>query len=207
MRARRIISAVAAAVVVVGLLTGCQARTGAAAFVGSQEITESQVRTYIERDAPATAATSSNSLATLVLEQLVDVAVFTKVFKELNITPSASDLAQLHDAALQNVLGDSSTGATADQELRAAAARLGLRASFDPVLIKAVELGSGFSTILSSGSDTQKAALAKAVTALKVKVSPRYGSWDPTQLQITANGGRLPFVDLKSIPTAAASAG
>ena len=143
MRPRRIVSVIAAAALALGLLTGCQIRTGAAAFVGSTEITESQVRTYIERDAPTPATSSTNSLASLVLEQLVDVAVFDKVFQELKITPSANDLSQLHDQALQTVLGDSSTGATADQELRTAAARLGLRASFDAVLVKALELSAG----------------------------------------------------------------
>ncbi|MBV9594379.1 MAG: hypothetical protein JO147_11380 [Actinobacteria bacterium] len=197
MSRRRLITIAISAALAVGGLSACQTKTGAAAFVGSKKISESQVTSYIEPGSSTTAPVHA-----LVLEQIIRVDLLDEVFRRLGRTPSAADLAAAHDAALQQALGVQSTGAAADADLRSVTAKLGLRPSFDSVIVEAFELLVG----VSNASDSDQNRINGIVTSVKVNVSGRYGDWDSKNLQLVAGPSIPSFIDLPGVEASKSAA-
>jgi hypothetical protein len=184
-RVRRAITALAAAAVLVSALTACQSKVGGAAFVGSTKITESQVAGYVDVNAPAPASGDPGPKA-LVVQELAKRLVFAKVVAALGSAPTDDDLASYHDSALSTLFGSQVSGAQADADLRQAAAKEGLKPSFDAVYLHNAELNAALSAYAQSASAADVTKINKVVTDTKVTINPRYGTWDPKQIGLAA---------------------
>ena len=201
MRVRRVISVVAVAAILAAGLTACQVRVGAAAFVGTTKIGESTVQTYltpsattVQQQDPSTGQTSTLNPKTLVLSSLITQDLFTRALAASpGGPPTSAELSVAHSDVLQQLL-QGSDEATFAQGI----AKYGFKASFAPLYVHANELED----VLGRRLKAQSAAdLTNAIAALhlQVDVSPRYGSWDASQLSI--GGASTDY--LKSVPLVA----
>src|ERR1700760_2683651 len=119
---------------VVGL-SACQTKVGQAAVIGNTSISESDVGSYVEANAPAPASGSIGPKA-FVVQELVKKLVLAKLSLALGSRgPRDEGLAPLHDSALSQVFQTTVSGAAADKQLRDAAAQKGLKPSFDALYI------------------------------------------------------------------------
>jgi hypothetical protein len=206
-KVRRLVSVVVLAALAIGGLSACQTHTGAAAFVGSSRISESEVNRYLSPTAVAYTQQDSNGQPvsvnpkSQVLELLVRQDLFQALFKTLpGGLPSAGALSAGRSTLL------SGAGYTNISQLEQTITPHGYRASFAGLILDSnTEATILFSELKDPGDAS---ALLSAVDKLHkpVSINPRYGSWTPTSLAIN-NGPAVPsFLTLGSTPAAAGGA-
>ena len=164
------LSAKLVALISAGLLalTGCAGSPQTAAQVGDRRIAESEVSqiAWALADASAdktdTPAAYNSTVVTLMIQsELAHAAIV-----EAGITIADADRQTLYASNPQ-------LGQLATQPATAA------------FMQRYADL------YLLAQNDAGKDAFTKVVKATKVVVNPRYGSWDPTQLELAATGGSL----------------
>ena len=181
-RPRVVVTAAALAAVLAGA-SACRVQPGAAAFVGSDRISEATVSTYLTGGTPST-TTSEGQLTPR--QQVVSTLVVSRLFRTyLGATggiPSDRALASSRDAAFTLVTGQ---GAPDDATLVPAVERLGFARSFADVYVQQIELES---VVIDRSKAANLADLGKAVTAKTgtVRISPRYGTWNAAQLSLAS---------------------
>jgi hypothetical protein len=181
-RVRLAALAAVAALATVGL-SACQLKAGEAAYVNKTSISESEVGSYVNVDAPAPDSGSIGAKS-FVVQELVKKTVLNDLAQEIGKVPSDSDLSTLHDTALSQVFQTTVSGAAADSQLRSAAASKGLKPSFDSLYIRNVELSTAIGDYLQSASTTAQANLQKKLGEMKVRLNPRYGTWSLNNLAV-----------------------
>jgi hypothetical protein len=192
-RVRRIASAVSIGVCAVLVLAGCQTKVGAAAFVGSSRISQSDVDDQIvdlKPDAAAAAATTMQvdpaqriaAVRSFVLTYKLRSLVFTEVLRRNGGVPSQSALTAEHSTAIGLIFGDDTEN---DETVKTALANIGINPTFTADFVRSWELESLVLTKLNVASDdVLGAALAKM--DFDIKVNGRYGSWVGSALALGA---------------------
>jgi hypothetical protein len=177
------------AVLAVGSLTACQTKVGAAAFVGSQRISESAVGKYVSRNAKTTTDPSSGTVEnpkSEVLTTLIRSAIIDDVFKTLpGNHPTPAELDKGRAAAMTQI------GITSISQLEAAAESAGFSAAYASLYIDEQAKIAALGIVLKDPGDGSILSPAIAKVHAKVSVSPRYGDWDSSQLTV-GTGPSLP---------------
>lgn len=198
--AARVVAAVAGLVLAATALAGCAGTPGAAATVGDAIISEQTLTDAVAELGPGTGAAGQGadaSIATSLLSRLIIIELVGQVAAQHGVNVAEGQVA--HElAGYMQQYGD-----------RAAVyemfAQQGVPASqVDPMLKVAVQVTALGPILKPDGSpEEQTMAVVQAVTELGdgegVQVNPRWGTWDPT----TLNLGPTPD-DLSTVPTAPA---
>lgn len=201
-RRLKLVAAIGAALLTATGLTACQSHVGAAAYVGSTRISESSVGQLVTRDATtsvdqtsgATDSPKSEALTSLILTDLVN-----RVLQARKIQPTAAQLDTARTAALQQI------GIPSLTALEAAATPAGFSKSYASVYLDEL---ARISILESALKDTDGSQVAKAISALhiKVSVSPRYGDWDLSALSVSSGPSVPSFLTVSSTAAAATDA-
>jgi hypothetical protein len=180
----RRVAALAAVAAVVATVSACDVKVGQAAYVGNTSISETDVASYVEVDAPAP-ETGSISAKSFAAQELVKRVLLDELSHDIGgKLPTDAQLSTLHDSALSQVFQTTVSGADADAQLRSAAAQKGLKPKFDGLYIHNIELSTAIGTYLQSASTDEQNRLQKAIDGIKVKLNPRYGTWSTSNLQV-----------------------
>ena len=191
LRSVRRLAAAGAVVVVLPLATSCQTRIGEAATVGSQQIQTSTLTSVTQRSFAAAAgsgnAVPANQQAEVqrnVLNLLVQVDLLREIGQAQNVSASASDVATERATEAQQAGGDAA--------LIKASAQGGLSATDLPLVIERKVLITKLQTKLGT---TDTTAFTKDLTAaaakIKIRINPRFGSWDPKTLTVVGAANDL----------------
>jgi hypothetical protein len=196
-RLARLGAGLTVAVLAVGSLTACQTHVGAAAFVGSQRISESTVAKYVNR-APAAPDPSTGAIENPkpdVLTTLIRTVIIDDVFKTLpGNHPTAAELDEGRAAAMKQI------GITSISQLETAAATSGFTKAYASVYLDEQAKIATLGIVLKDPGDGSILSPAIAKVHAKVSVSPRYGEWDSSQLSV-GNAPSLPsFLKLAATP-------
>jgi hypothetical protein len=216
-RLRALAVTTALALAVTGL-SACTSKVGQAAVVGSERISTKDVDRYINPKGPTAAGIASEqgqaiAPRVLVLQTMVDHDLFLGVLKKSKSgAPSTAQLHAQHDAVASQISQGQATGAAFDAALKSQLVSLGFQSSFTAYYIETQEMEAVLASAVRATTQAEfVAAIAKAKVG--VSVSPRYGSWDPTNFDLTTTGkaGRPPFVtigtDVPVAPSSTAPAG
>ena len=215
MRLRALAVTTALALAVTGL-SACTSKVGDAAVVGGHGITEKDLTRYINPKGATPAGLASEQQqgaaivpATLVLDTLIERQLFLSVLQKTSAgVPTAAQIRAEHDAVASSLSNGAATGAAFDNSIESQLVSFGFRASFAAVYIETQELGALVTKATKATSGPEfAAAIIKAKVG--VSVSPRYGSWDNSQLTLTSTGsaGRPSFVTIGTdVPVAASPA-
>lgn len=187
MRLRRIAACAAAALALTGL-AACGTKAGAAAFVGGERISQSDVNGYLLPGFTASPATSSGQQQepprVFTLDTLITDRLMSTLLDSLGGVPSDAQLAAMHDKALAVQYQLQQTGAAADATVRDALTRIGVRASFVQPFLRAAELRQA---VIDKIKATQPSDIAAAVKqhGIDVRVNGRFGTWSADQVSLT----------------------
>ncbi len=97
----------------------------------------------------------------------------------------AAEQSRLRQYAVRNSVVDYSCSGRRSRLLEnSAAAQKGLKPTFDTLYIHNIELSTAIGEYLQSASTAQQAALQKSLSAIHVKLNPRYGSWSLDNLAV-----------------------
>lgn len=192
-RIRRTVLSVAVAGSAVAALAACNTAPGAAAIIGGQQISNSQVTAYV-RDALSNASYASNApdAATLARKELS-----LRIQQTLFEAQAAQDGVTVTDANVNSAIQQIENQAGGKKALDSQALQSGIAPSDIPanvrisLLVDALARKAGVSDPTSTQG--QQEASAIAVRALQVqskrlgvRVNPRYGAWDPNRFGVTA---------------------
>ena len=167
--------ALACAVLAVVTLTACQSKSGAAAVVDGQRISESDVADLVSANAPNATQSRQFALVYLVKEKL-----YGAILTRRGGIPSNATLTGYHDEAVSQILSSQlGTGAAADGLISKVLVTRGISTKLTPVIVRSVELEWALFQNLKVVGTGFFAAVAKF--KVPVSISPRYGSWDPTR--------------------------
>jgi hypothetical protein len=188
---RTLIAAGLAAAAVTGL-TACQTKVGLAAAVNKHRLTDSQLTDFVR--AGSGPYTDQNSGSTVfpkafALETWIDSALFTAAVEDKGAAPSAAELSSASSALLSN---------TTRSAVRKAYTGLGYSTKMGDLVIDAnatlivllERTGASLqqaSDAVKSGSANQQIVSAIQAAKPKVTVSSRYGTWDASQLRLSAD--------------------
>jgi hypothetical protein len=196
---RRTAVSTAAAVVLLlasPALTACGSsgpdRAGAAAVVGDQRISVATLQSKVNAVRAEQAASpqasqlvaNSGKLSTQTLNMLVQSAVIDRAAADAGVTASGDEVAQQHDAALQQLGGnEQSLDALLLQRYGVGSAEVDgfFRTN---VLVGKLIQSLGFQPGSDGGQTAVNKALAKTADQLGVTINPRYGAWDPKNVVI-----------------------
>jgi hypothetical protein len=169
------------AVLAFGALSACGTKAGAAAFVGDDRISESEVTKYVDASYTLPATTDPTQPKepprVIALNTLIETRLMTELLaKSLGGVPSDAELAALHDEAYAVQIGIQQTGSAADAQMAKLLEDNGLKQSFAPVFTRSIELKQA---VIDKIKAQQQSDIANAVNKLGVHVSVngRYGSW------------------------------
>ena len=196
-RLRRTVTAtVSAALAVVGL-TACQTKIGLAASAEGQRLTDSTLSSFVQPGAKTYTDSSSGTAVTVTpkvfaLQNWVDNQIFASVVSKHGGAATTAELA----TARSTVLG-SHTAADYQKYyggLGYTHTFAGLILDQSAILVVLVERlahTSATNAIQLLNSGQSGAALLKSITASKpqVTISPRYGTWNATNLALTSDAG------------------
>ncbi|HEY3737435.1 MAG TPA: hypothetical protein VGL26_08310, partial [Jatrophihabitans sp.] len=111
------VAAVAAVLSVVGL-SACTSKVGAAAYVGSQKISDKTVGSYASSVGPdLTKAANAGSPRVNALNELIQQDLFTKSLAATGGVPNESALQAAHDDAITMLVGSDQVGDAYDKAL------------------------------------------------------------------------------------------
>lgn len=160
----RIVGAAAAALVLVGLVSGCSARPGAAAIVDGRAIPTSDVVAVVDDLSPALGQVNASQILTILIEEPVIVRLADDHGKGVSDADAKTTLDGFFTAS----------GTTPPARYSSATLLVGLHQAANAKL----------------AADTTASTLAQDFTqrlaALHVSVNPRFGTWDPSQGQLGA---------------------
>jgi hypothetical protein len=163
-------------------VAGCDSKAGAAAVINGDKISESEVADLVRVNAPEPGRVRSTVLNALIQEKVIE-----KTLAASGGLPPASVLQSLHDEAVGRLLGAQSTGAEADQALRVALDKFGIKPNFDAEFIRGMSLQLVLVKKLNATSGAQLVAEIEK-RKVHVSVNPRFGGWNPSQLALTSFG-------------------
>ena len=201
---RSLLRGLVALVAVIGVVAGvsaCEVKPGAAAFVGSDKITESDVAQYVSPTSTASPAADSTTLTprAQVVSTLVATQLFRQYLAKKGGVPTDAALLASRDAAFTLVTGQT-LGDPA--QFRTTLEGLGFDADFVEAYALQIELE--YEVIQRSGAKSL-AELSKAVSAVTTtpKISPRYGGWDTAQLALKGSSPSPDYLQLAGTTTGA----
>lgn len=206
MRLARLLAIASAAALAACCLSACESHVGTAAFIGSARISESTLNTYVTSSAkiysepdPNTGATVTTNPKSQVLTSLIRERLFTKLFDTLpGGYPSAGALAAARTAAISQL------GETVEQ-LTANVKSLGYSTAFvDLTVTSEAELTLLLTDLKDPGDGSVLVPRLNKLN-MDVRVSPRFGAWDPSNFDVTNGPATLPFLKIASTPAAAAT--
>lgn len=194
---------IAAATATVILLTGCANSTaGAAAVVDGTAISNSTVGdmvSEVERQIeqmPAGAIAEPPSLVdlnTMVVNRLILDLVLAKSVQRNGVSVSAADVVQFRDGVYAKYGKDVIINQLAAQN----AVSLGRIDDFMRTVLLEQKLGQAL--VPKGTEDEQTAALVEALGAMSremdIRVSPRFGEWNPNRLQLDAGDNLLSLLE------------
>lgn len=188
----RTLGATVAAVLAMAGLAGCRTNVGTAAAINGHRITESDVNDFLNPSgiAPSAAAQAKAQGQTipaprsLVLQFLIQEQVFKQTLAHYRIKYTPGELAASHDAAAGLLLQTRLTGSGLDAAIDKQLPSSGVKANFRATFLRVEELEY---KLIKTRKLTQLAELLALIKGAKisVSVSPRYGTWDPTQLTLS----------------------
>jgi hypothetical protein len=172
------------AVAVLPLTTACQTRIGEAASVAGKQIETSQLTAVTGRSEAALAKTGQtvaadqkDALQRAVLTLLVRDSLLTEVARENGISVTQNEINTERATEAQQAGGDSALVAQSEQS-GVSATDIDIAIRYQLLLNKlAAKFGSADATALSN-------KLAASAQKVKVRVNPRFGSWDTKNLTI-----------------------
>lgn len=214
MRLRALAVTTALALAATGL-TACTSKIGQAAVVGTDRISTKTVDTFVNPAGPTAAATAQQQGTptpprVFVLETLIQRDLFRAALAATpGGVPSDEQLRAVHDQVASQVTQGQVVGADFDKAYTSQLVALGYRASLAPVLIEVGELEY---VLAKNGNVTTLPQLLALIGRAhrSVSVSPRYGSWDASQLTLSTDtkSGRPSFLTIGSdTQTSASSTG
>ena len=174
------------------LLTGCS-NVDAALSLGDTKITTAELQANVdvilaERAKVDTSQMQLDSGETLLRNQLnfrLLLATFSEIAKELDIQITSSEIAGRRTEVIEQVGGEEALpGALVSASIAPEYLDGYLRA-----LLITQKLGEAFGLTGGAEADVQariQDLFVEKVNELKIKVSPRYGKWDPTTGTIIA---------------------
>ena len=172
----------ALALVGVLLVSGCDERSGAAAFAADDRITVDSLNQYVATSDADKAATVRSE----ALQYLIRTSLFEELLRRHGGVPSDSELSELHDQALPDALKSANvTGSAADRAFAAALAPNGYAPSFVPLYMRSQEMA------LELGTRKVK---SDELCQLKVSLSPRFGAWDWSTVAIKTDQTQSDFL-------------
>jgi hypothetical protein len=192
-RSRKLAAVLAVAAVTATLLTACQSRVGAAAYVGSTRISESTVGRYLSRSVTTTIDQTTgkpDNPKSDVVSSLIVTALLDRVFSTIPAgPPSAAQLDSARVIALQQ------SGAPSVAALEKAAVSAGYTERFADLYL---DEQAKIAVLESELKDASGAVLINRIGDLhvKVSVSPRYGNWNLSSLAVSAGPSVPSFLQL-----------
>ena len=212
MSVRRVLVALGAVLALLSL-SACQPKVGTAAYVGDHRITEdtvnSSVRGLTEQEAAAAnvdVKSQVGGVRALVLQYMIRVQLMDRALDANGGPATNEELEAKHDDALSQIFGSSTgpTGSDGDAALVQAVVAIGADASFAKTILQSWQKELVLADRSGAASDTDIATLITKL-GIKLKVNPRYGTWDAVQLTLTND--QLPdYLDLSSMQTSATDA-
>jgi hypothetical protein len=188
------LSAAAAVLVAAPLLTACgsEAHPGAAAVVGGERITMTQVQSQVKavRDAQSESDRSAELIKNT--EQLTRGTVGTLVFQRVleraaddaGVTVSRRDVQRARQEAERNTGGPEQLEAMMLQQRAVAPGEID-QAVRAQLLVQGLAQKLGVNLQTPQGQQEMTRALAEASEKLDVTVNPRFGAWDDRQITLT----------------------
>jgi hypothetical protein len=154
-------------------LSACSTKVGSAAVVGGQRISERDVARETLTTAP-----DSSTARSVVLAYLVKQKLYEQVDAKVGVSLSDVELSAIQTQALSAVLGATlPAGQPGVNELAGLLAKQGISRSFAKVFLRSIELEYASNAKLKATSLTDLQTKVRALD-IRVKISPRYGSWD-----------------------------
>lgn len=191
MKLRRTSAALAAVLALTGL-AGCKTNIGTAAVIDGHRVSESDVGQYLTPNAQpvtqqdqTTGGTTQVSPRSFVLSTLINERLG---FKILSLIPEVSHITSTQlDAQLHRDLAGKTPRQVAEQ-----GGLHGFTDDFYTLLLRVREL---ILVIQQQPRSTVQRVFNQV--DFPVSVSPRYGRWDPKQLQFTPGGSMPSYLDIQ----------
>ena len=212
MRFRKLGAVLAAATLCAGGLAGCRTNVGSAASVGAVRISETEVNRFVtmkgaDASLSAQARKQGQDVApkSQVLTYLIQEQLFRKALTANGGVPSKGTLARSQNAAVALLFQTQLTGKALTKALAQGLTRSGIRSSFAQRYLTVETLEYTLIKRKQLTELPQLAALLRKV-GTRVSVSPRYGKWQPTQLQVDPGAGKPAYLKLQPTPGVSSSA-
>jgi hypothetical protein len=177
-------STVMAALALVGVLvlSGCNEKSGAAAFAADDRISVDSLNQYVATSNADKAATVRSD----ALQYLIRTSLFEELLRRHGGVPSDSELSELHDQVLPDALKSANlTGSAADRAFAAALAPNGFAPSFVPLYLRSQEMA------LELGARKVK---SEELCRLRLSLNPRFGAWDWSTVGIKTDQAQSDFL-------------
>lgn len=196
MRVRKL-TAVLAAVLVLGGLSACTSKAGTAAVVDGHRIGESDVSQYIKVNAQPFKNGSGDSIVpkTLALNTLIAGQLYKKALAENGGAPTRAELSKARDAVLQG---------GSEAQLTAEIMKSGFTASFEPVYVRTQALSGVLTARVQNGAQ-KTSKILKSLNG-DVSVNASYGKWGKNGLNNDPTGGQPAFLTFNGAAKSAAGA-
>lgn len=171
----RSLTAAAAAVLAVALLAGCRTNVGVAANADGQQISESQVSSYVTpQSKPVSIQSTQVAPKPFVLDILIGEQFYRAVLAK---TPGGAPSDGQLSAMIAQYLG----ARTAQQAVEGFGIH-GYAPEFAQYVLEYSELGSMLNQRVQQGVDVRSVARK---LDFPVSVNPRYGTWDRTSYMLS----------------------
>jgi hypothetical protein len=187
-RVRRVAACAAVALALAGL-SACQTKAGAAAFVGDDRISQSEVNKYVQAGFTVPSAAPGQQQneppRVLALDTMIESRLLAAVLGRSGGVPSDDVLNGLHDKAFSFQLQAQVQGDEADRQLGSLLVKSGMKDRFLPVFLRNLELKQAVIDKINAQAQTQVAAEINKL-GIKVKVNERYGAWSTQTASLTS---------------------
>lgn len=201
----------AAGVLAVAALAGCQSKIGQAAVVNGVRLSDSDVSTYVTKKA-VPFATSNGQITPKVfaVESWIEMTLFEQTIDKHGGSPTSAERTEYEGLTLGSTALPQLTKAYTEKGFTTAMRDVRIRTQTDfYILIHRLnpDLDSSQVVQAAQGSQANDAVKAVAAVAKQVSVSRRYGEWDPKTLTLSdsADAGLPSFVTFGSGATADAN--
>ncbi len=195
----RLAGAFGALVLAAAALTACQSHVGAAAFVGSDRISESTVATYVSRSAKITADSNGTpeSPMTDVINTLIRAKLLDEALRSIGAYPDPAALATAVATTLTN------TGVDSVEQLADTADGAGFTRAYAPIYVdEQAKLMILINTVKDPGDGSAVVAVINKLHK-KITVNPRYGVWTDSSLSVSMGPTVPSYLTLSSSLTGA----
>lgn len=170
-------------------LSACRTKAGAAAFVDGHRISQGDVNKYLlpgfTQPSPAAGQPPAEAPRVLALDTMIETRLLTALLgRSLGGVPADNVLAGLHDEALAVQLQVQAQGSEADQQLRGALVKTGVKEGFTAVFLRSIELKQAVIDKINAQGPSDIAAAIKKLD-IRVSVNERYGKWSADTAALT----------------------